>query len=1453
MESDSRVTRLGDYELLEELRRGATGTVYRARHVRLGRDVAVKVLSDAYAKDPRLAEQFAREMRAVGALDHPNLARADDARQVDGRLLLVMEYTPGQDLAAVVARQGPLAVPLAVGYIVQAARGLQHAHEHGIVHGNLKPANLLLGDDGRICVLDLGLARLTQAIGQEATVTRSAANDPAIGSVDWISPEQAVGAGDADARSDIYSLGCTAYHLLAGKPPYAEGTDLERLRAHIEGPVPRLSDIVPNVPEGLSAVLARMMAKSPSDRFSSMAEAITALEPFAGLPSGSEAASTWDEAVPVEPEATLPWVAAPSVKPGIAKHQERKKRWAAEFVLFAARHRRVCWIAAVVAGLLMIGLGTVVFWRTPEHPDGNMAAGVIPMNGLAGLTDLAPKVFPAAWHSETAFASIRGDAEAIEYPPVAAASYVLELEFSSANPSGCLEIQLTPSAEASLISLGSRWNGGLDWIAEADLEAIRCRLIRWMPGAATEHRGVFDLAPTETHRVKLVAIEERRVLYLDGQPRLETTGEPRDLCLSIRAQGNIDATIHRLSLRKLYEEDAIALDTEMPRYRHEPESGGTRAGDDRRQEELADRPEPARPFVIPSTEMVMNWVAPGEFRMGHPTQKGHFYGGGNQLVRLEHGFWLGQCEVTQDAWNLLMATNPSRVQGSPRLPVHWVTWYEALRFCHALNDREHRAGRLPEGYEYRLPTEAEWEYVCRIGVTEKADAPVRGPVWHLPWTNGLRPVGQDEPNEWGFHDMLDNVAEWCLDAWRPYPPAGKQSVQQPPFRRGNPRWDRMVVRGTAAWSNEGLQRECLPSFRWAWRAETRTICGFRLALAPQLDCFDTLAWEPKDDPVAAGRDAPPAVPPGDADRSVARWVLSIGGAVTVAGNDGEANEIRDPGQLPASAFRLVGIDLAENQRIAGGDFERLADLRDLQQLSLASAPFRDSDLVHLRNLHHLSDLNLERTRVSLGGLSPIRQLASLRTLNLAATRGGQCTQIPPTMTKLDLSRTAIADDGVDGLAKLKTLNQLTLSHTRITQRGLQRLKAALPGCQIVQEPASPDSALQLDGQAYVHIPSLRYEGSHPLTIEATITPAAYSGRARIIGNVFFGGTLLELLSDKLVWQTLFNDGRRRDIGYASVEAKEKAAIGRTAHVAMVCDLKELRLYVAGKPQGASPLENRHYPSPFSLLIGAQRHPVFAFREYFHGIVDEVRVSRTARYTNAFQPAPRFEPDPDTMALYHFDEANGDLVYDASGNGHHGILVGARRVPAASVRTVAAATSAKLLQGPWKALLEKGGGATGAASGGPVVSPPDGSPGNAIHVKQIGSSSLLPFRAVSARNVVLRTTLSAKNGQQARIGLRGEGEDRGYFAYVEGNNLFGIGRFVPGEARTEILMESRLLTPPKMPFELAFAAVDDRLMVFVNRQLVTLVLDDSCSEAGAVHVGVADAEATFANPEVAIMD
>ncbi|MCU0873818.1 MAG: SUMF1/EgtB/PvdO family nonheme iron enzyme, partial [Pirellulaceae bacterium] len=1300
-----------------------------------------------------------------------------------GRLLLVMEHTPGQDLAAVVARQGPLAVSVAVGYIVQAARGLQHAHEHGIVHGNLKPANLLLGDDGRICVLDLGLARLTQAIGQEATVTRIAANDPAIGSVDWISPEQAAGAGDLDARSDIYSLACTAYHLLAGKPPFAEGTDLERLQAHIERPVPRLADIVPDVPEGLPAVIARMMAKSPSDRFSSMAEAITALEPFAGLPSGSEAASTWDEAVPAEPEATLPWVAAPRAEPAGAKRERRKRHRAAEFVLFAARHRRAGWIAAVVAGLLMIGLGTVVFWRTPEHPDGNMASGVIPMNGLAGLTVLTPKVFPAAWHSKTAFASVRGDADAIEYPPVAAASYVLELEFSSVNPSGCLEIQLTPSAEASLISLGSRWTGGLEWIGEADLEAIRCRLIRWMPGSATAHRGIFDLAPAEKHRVKLVAIEERMVLYLDSQPRLETTGEPRDLCLSIRAQGNIDATIHRLSLRKLYEEDAIALDTEMPRYRSEPESGGTRAGDDRAQEELADRPEPARPFVIPSTGMVMNWVAPGEFRMGHPTRQGHWYGQGSQQVRMERGFWLGQCEVTQEAWNSLMPTNPSRVQGSPRLPVHWVTWYEALRFCRVLNDREQRAGRLPEGYEYRLPTEAEWEYVCRTGVTEKADEPVRGPVWHVPWMKGLRPVGQDEPNGWGFHDMLDNVAEWCLDAWRPYPPAGKPSVPQPRFRRGDPRWDRMVVRGTAAWWDDALQRECLPSFRWAWRADTRTICGVRLALAPKLDCFDSLAWEPKDDPLAAGRDVPPAVPPSDADRSVAQWVLSIGGAVTVAGNDGEADEIRDPGQLPASTFRVIGIDLAENRRIAGDDFERLADLRDLQRLSLAGTPFRDSDLVHLRNLHHLSDLNLARTRVSLGGLSPIRELASLRTLNLAATKGGESAQIPSSVTELDLSRTAIADDDVDVLAKLKALNQLTLSHPRVTQSGLQRLKAALPGCRIVQEPASPDSALQLDGQAYVNIPSLRYEGSHPLTIEATITPTAYSGRARIIGNALFGGTVLELLSDKLVWQTLFNDGRRRDIGYASVGSKEKAAIGKTSHVAMVCDLKELRLYVDGKLQGASPLENRHYPSPLSLLIGAQRHPVFAFREYFHGIVDEVRISRTARYTGEFSPTPRFEPDPDTMALYHFDEADGDLVYDASGNGHHGILVGARRVPAASVRAVAATASAKVLQGPWKALLEKGGGATGAAPGGPADSTPAASSANAIHVKQIGSSSSVPFRTVSARNAVLRTTITAKNGQQARIGLRGDSEDLGYFAYAEGNNLFGIGRFVPGEAGT----------------------------------------------------------------------
>lgn len=273
--------RLGEYRLLEPLGRGGMGAVYRAVHSRLGRVVALKTFPPGRAKDAVAVARFHREMAAVGKLDHPHVVRATDAGEADGVAYLVMELVDGIDLGRLVRARGPLPASAACELCRQAATGLQHLSAQGIVHRDLKPSNLMLGRDGSVRILDLGLA----VIPHESSDSDPTQTGQVIGTVDFMAPEQADHARAVDVRSDIYSLGCTLYYLLTGRSPYASPqypTLRAKLAAHAAAPIPSLRDARPELPPELDDVLRRMMAKEPAGRFGSPAKLIAALEPFCG-------------------------------------------------------------------------------------------------------------------------------------------------------------------------------------------------------------------------------------------------------------------------------------------------------------------------------------------------------------------------------------------------------------------------------------------------------------------------------------------------------------------------------------------------------------------------------------------------------------------------------------------------------------------------------------------------------------------------------------------------------------------------------------------------------------------------------------------------------------------------------------------------------------------------------------------------------------------------------------------------------------------------------------------------------------------------------------------------------------------------------------------------------------------------------------------------------------------
>lgn len=266
---------LGNYILLEKIGAGGMGQVYKARHQRMDRVVALKVLPAKFLQDKAAVARFEREVKAAARITHPNIVAAFDADVAENEHFLVMEYVEGNDLSALVKKSGTLGVKQAVNCVLQAARGLEAAHANGIIHRDIKPANLLLDRKGTIKILDMGLARLHDDTGTQAELTATGA---VMGTVDFMAPEQALDSKAADHRADIYSLGCTLYYLLSGRPTYHGETLTARLLAHQSHPIPDLCSVQSDVPEALENIFQKMISKKPSDRYQTVTELIADLE-----------------------------------------------------------------------------------------------------------------------------------------------------------------------------------------------------------------------------------------------------------------------------------------------------------------------------------------------------------------------------------------------------------------------------------------------------------------------------------------------------------------------------------------------------------------------------------------------------------------------------------------------------------------------------------------------------------------------------------------------------------------------------------------------------------------------------------------------------------------------------------------------------------------------------------------------------------------------------------------------------------------------------------------------------------------------------------------------------------------------------------------------------------------------------------------------------------------------
>jgi hypothetical protein len=329
------------YRVVRKLGAGGMGTVYQAEHKMMGRLVAVKVMNRAFVGHPEAIDRFNREIKAAASLNHPNIAQAYDADQAGELQLLVMEFIHGQDLAAYLKAKGQLPIAHACYYVRQAALGLQHAHEHGLVHRDLKPQNLMRMPKGQVKILDFGLAKLLteSSDGHGLTRDRTTMGTPA-----YMAPEQAMDTKSADIRADIYSLGCTLFCLLTGRPPFVDGSATAMIIAHLETPPPPLESLRPDVTPELAALVARMLAKKPQDRPQTPRDVAEALTPF--------------------------------VKPGPAKAASQELKVAVAPVAPPAARRPRWLVPATAGGIAFALLVATVFWlKTPtgyvyvEAPD----------------------------------------------------------------------------------------------------------------------------------------------------------------------------------------------------------------------------------------------------------------------------------------------------------------------------------------------------------------------------------------------------------------------------------------------------------------------------------------------------------------------------------------------------------------------------------------------------------------------------------------------------------------------------------------------------------------------------------------------------------------------------------------------------------------------------------------------------------------------------------------------------------------------------------------------------------------------------------------------------------------------------------------------------------------------------------------------------------------------------
>ncbi|QDU98406.1 bifunctional serine/threonine-protein kinase/formylglycine-generating enzyme family protein [Lignipirellula cremea] len=723
---------LGNYAVLDLLGQGGMGMVLKAEHQRMKRVVALKILSPSLVKNPAMLKRFQREMEAAAKLEHPNIVTAHDADTSGTTHFLVMQYVEGVDLSSLVKQRGPLTVSQAALCLLQAARGLEYAHKQGVVHRDIKPGNLLLDKEGRLKILDMGLALLDSTEADEQLT----GTGQIMGTVNFMAPEQARDTSQVDRRADIYALGATLWYLLTGKPMYGGDSTVQKLMAHQEQAIPSLRAACPAVSPALEAVFRKMVAKRPEDRQQSMTEVVADLQRCQAVSSAATAATQstgldspdlpllerqglalllgkaplearGDETDPLAMETV-----APAYAPRVALGDATFLKKIGEFGMFT-------WMIITIASLFVIGIvsaGVVLRVKTSvgtvvlEIANPDAIGADVTVDGEQKITINRRGEVPIEIEVDNATHQLRVSKGGFQ---------TFTKEFTaSKNKETVIRVHLEPLGQpVPPVSIAPPATPGP------------------MPPVAQVPPVVRPVVPAAIPAAPVVPIQAPVVpAKWDGWP---ADGPPPAIVPFDEAQ----AKAHQKAWADYY-----GVPTEQM-------------------------------ISLPDGQTLkMIFIPPGQFVMGANVQ------GEMQSdpvdVTLSSPFWMAETEATQSQWMVItsneawQSSTPDSV--SPEHPAFNASFRDAREFCSELTRLEREAGRLPAGWRFDLPTEAQWEYACRAGsqgLYGYGDDP--GLAAEYGWftenspTGGrphIHPVRQKKPNAWGLFDMHGNVSEWCRDA-----------------------------------------------------------------------------------------------------------------------------------------------------------------------------------------------------------------------------------------------------------------------------------------------------------------------------------------------------------------------------------------------------------------------------------------------------------------------------------------------------------------------------------------------------------------------------------------------------------------------------------------------------------------------------------------------------------------